>query len=54
MYWAAKAPHRLFAVGHAPMRDIDETIKHIDRLAKMGFKMVQLPAFSQNREAWRT
>jgi predicted TIM-barrel fold metal-dependent hydrolase len=54
MDWASNAPHRLFPVGHAPMRDVDETIEHIDRLAKMGFRMVQLPAFPQNAEAWKT
>ena len=54
MDWASNAPHRLFPVGHAPMRDIDETIEHVQRLAKMGFKMVQLPAFPQNPEAWKT
>jgi hypothetical protein len=48
MDWASIAPHRLFPVGHAPMRDIDETIEHVKRLAKMGFKMLQLPAFPQN------
>ncbi len=52
--WASNAPHRLFPVGHAPMRDIDETIAHVKRLAKMGFRMLQLPAFPQNAEAWKT
>ena len=52
--WASNAPHRLFPVGHAPMRDIDETIAHVKRLAKMGFRMVQLPAFPQNPDAWKT
>lgn len=52
--WASNAPHRLFPVGHAPMRDIDETIGFVQRLAKKGFKMLQLPAFPQNPEAWRT
>ena len=54
MDWASNAPHRLFPVGHAPMRDIDETIEHVHRLAKMGFRMLQLPAFPQNAEAWKT
>jgi len=54
MDWASNAPHRLFPVGHSPMRDIDETIEHVKRLAKMGFKMIQLPAFPQNPEAWKT
>jgi predicted TIM-barrel fold metal-dependent hydrolase len=54
MDWASNAPHRLFPVGHAPMRDIDETIEHVNRLAKMGFKMLQLPAFPQNPDAWKT
>ncbi|MBV1688707.1 amidohydrolase [Novosphingobium sp. G106] len=54
MDWASNAPHRLFPVGHSPMRDIDETIEHVKRLAKMGFKMVQLPAFPQNPDAWKT
>jgi predicted TIM-barrel fold metal-dependent hydrolase len=52
--WASNAPHRLFPVGHVPMRDIDETISHVHRLAKLGFKMIQLPAFPQNPEAWKT
>lgn len=54
MDWASNAPHRLFPVGHSPMRDIDETIEHVKRLAKMGFKMIQLPAFPQNPDAWKT
>ena len=54
MDWASNAPERLFPVGHAPMRNIDETIAHVKRLAKMGFRMVQLPAFPQNPEAWKT
>ncbi len=54
MDWASNAPHRLFPVGHAPMRDIDETIEHVHRLAKLGFKMLQLPAFPQNPDAWKT
>lgn len=54
MDWASNAPHRLFPVGHAPMRDIDETVEHVKRLAKMGFKMLQLPAFPQNPDAWKT
>ena len=54
MDWASNAPHRLFPVGHVPMRDIDETIAHVNRLAKLGFKMIQLPAFPQNPDAWKT
>jgi predicted TIM-barrel fold metal-dependent hydrolase len=54
MDWCSNAPKRLFPVGHVPMRDIDETITHVKRLAKMGFRMIQLPAFPQNPEAWKT
>lgn len=52
--WCAHAPDRLFPVGYVPMRDIDETVAHVKRLAKMGFRAVNLPAFPQNPDAWKT
>ncbi|MEO6091873.1 MAG: amidohydrolase family protein [Novosphingobium sp.] len=54
MDWCAHAPNRLVPVGYVPMRDIDETIRHVKRLAKMGFRMINMPAFPQNPEAWKT
>jgi predicted TIM-barrel fold metal-dependent hydrolase len=48
------APDRLFPVGYVPMRDIDETIEHVKRLAKKGFRAINLPAFPQNKNAWET
>jgi predicted TIM-barrel fold metal-dependent hydrolase len=48
------APDRLFPVGYVPMRDIDETCEHVTRLAKKGFRAVNLPAFPQNKNAWDT
>ncbi len=48
------APDRLFPVGYVPMRDIDETCQHVERLAKKGFRAINLPAFPQNPEAWKT
>ena len=52
--WAGADRNRLFPVGYLPMRDIDETIGHIQRLAKAGFKAINLPAFPQNPNAWET
>jgi len=54
MDWSKAAPDRLFPVGYVPMRDIDETIRHVTRLAKMGFKAINLPAFPQNPDPWKT
>jgi predicted TIM-barrel fold metal-dependent hydrolase len=54
MDWASNAPNRLYPVGYVPMRDIDETIGHVKRLARMGFKAINLPAFPQNPDAWKT
>jgi predicted TIM-barrel fold metal-dependent hydrolase len=54
MDWASNAPHRLFPVGYVPMRDIDETIDHVKRLAKLGFRAINMPAFPQNPDAWKT
>jgi predicted TIM-barrel fold metal-dependent hydrolase len=45
---------RLVPIGYVPMRDIDETIGHVKRLAAMGFKAINLPAFPQNPDAWST
>jgi len=52
--WAAAAPDRLLPVGYVPMRDIDETIGMVKRLAKMGVRAINLPAFQQNPDAWKT
>ncbi len=54
MDWAQADPRRLYPVGYVPMRDIDETIAQIQRLAKKGFRAINLPAFPQNPEAWKT
>ncbi|PLK26958.1 amidohydrolase family protein [Novosphingobium sp. TH158] len=54
MDWCAANPARLHPIGYVPMRDIDETIGHVERLAKMGFKAINLPAFPQNPKAWET
>lgn len=54
MDWCAADRRRLNPVGYVPMRDIDETIGHVQRLAKMGFKAINLPAFPQNPKAWDT
>ncbi len=52
--WCSADRNRLHPVGYLPMRDIDETIGHVQRLAKMGFKVINLPAFPQNAKAWET
>lgn len=52
--WCKVAPNRLYPVGYLPMRDIDETVTHVNRLAKEGFKAINLPAFPQNADAWKT
>ncbi len=54
MDWCSTDKRRLVPIGYVPMRDIDETIGHIQRLAKMGFKAVNLPAFPQNPDGWST
>jgi predicted TIM-barrel fold metal-dependent hydrolase len=54
MDFCAVAPSRLIPIGYVPMRNIDETIEHVKRLAKMGFKAINLPAFPQNPDAWST
>ncbi|MET0587509.1 MAG: amidohydrolase family protein [Novosphingobium sp.] len=54
MDFCSVAPNRLIPIGYVPMRDIDETIEHVKRLAKMGFKAINLPAFPQNPDAWNT
>ncbi len=51
----ASADHkRLVPVGYVPMRDIDETIGIIRKLAKAGFRTINLPAFPQNPNGWST
>ncbi len=54
MDWCSADKNRLHPVGYLPMRDIDETIGQVQRLAKMGFKAINLPAFPQNAKAWET
>lgn len=54
MDFASVAPNRLIPIGYVPMRDIDETVEHVKRLAKMGFRAINLPAFPQNPDAWNT
>ena len=52
--FCSAAPDRLYPVGYVPMRDIDETVEHVRRLAGKGFRAINLPAFPQNPEAWNT
>lgn len=52
--FCAAAPERLQPIGYVPMRDIDETIEHCERLAKMGFTAINLPAFPQNPDGFST
>ena len=54
MDFASAAPKRLVPIGYCPMRDVSETIAHVKKLAAMGFKAVNLPAFPQNPDAWST
>jgi predicted TIM-barrel fold metal-dependent hydrolase len=54
MDFASAAPERLVPVGYVPMRDIDETIGFVRRFARMGFRAINLPAFPQNPDAWKT
>ena len=54
MDFAAADHSRLVPVGYVPMRDIDETIGIIRKLAKMGFRTINLPAFPQNPNGWST
>ena len=54
MDFCSAAPSRLVPVGYLPMRDIDETIGHVRQLAEMGFRAINLPAFPQNADAWKT
>ena len=54
MDFCSVAPNRLIPIGYVPMRDIDETVEHVKRLAKMGFRAINLPAFPQNPDAWNT
>ena len=54
MDWCAADRRRLVPIGYVPMRDVDETVRHVERLAKMGFRAVNLPAFPQNPDAWST
>jgi predicted TIM-barrel fold metal-dependent hydrolase len=54
MDFASADRRRLVPIGYVPVRDIDESIEHITRLAKMGFKAINIPAFPQNKNAWST
>jgi predicted TIM-barrel fold metal-dependent hydrolase len=50
--FCAADQRRLVPIGYVPMRDIDETIAHVTRLANMGFRAINLPAFPQNPDGW--
>ncbi|MDE2403323.1 MAG: amidohydrolase family protein [Sphingomonadales bacterium] len=52
--WCMADRRRLEPVGYVPMRDIDETVGHVQRLAKKGFKVINLPAFPMNPDGWST
>lgn len=52
--FCAADKRRLVPIGYVPMRDIDETIAHVERLAGMGFRAINLPAFPQNPDGWST
>jgi len=54
MDWCMVDRRRLEPVAYVPMRDIDETVGHVQRLAKKGYKVINLPAFPQNPEGWKT
>ena len=54
MDWCQADRRRLEPIGYVPMRDIDETVAQVQRLAKKGFKAINLPAFPQNGDAWDT
>jgi predicted TIM-barrel fold metal-dependent hydrolase len=54
MDFAQAAPDRLFPVGYVTMRDPAETAEQVRKLAKMGFKAINMPAFPQNKDAWQT
>jgi predicted TIM-barrel fold metal-dependent hydrolase len=54
MDFCSAAPKRLVPIGYVPMRDVDETVEHVKRLAKMGFKTINIPAFPQNPDGWST
>ena len=52
--WCSVARERLVPVAYVPMRDIDETIGMLERAAKSGFRAINIPAFPQNADAWKT
>ncbi|HEY0958873.1 MAG TPA: amidohydrolase family protein [Novosphingobium sp.] len=52
--YCAIARDRLIPVGYVPMRDVEETIGMVKSLAKLGFKVINIPAFPQNPEGWKT
>lgn len=54
MDFCSAAPDRLVPVAYVPMRDIDETIGMLRWAAAMGFRAINLPAFPQNPDAWKT
>ncbi|MBV1918822.1 MAG: amidohydrolase [Sphingomonadaceae bacterium] len=54
MDFSKNAPDRLFPVGYVTMRDVDETVEQVKNLARMGFKAINMPAFPQNPDAWKT
>lgn len=54
MDFCAADKRRLVPIGYVPMRDLDETIEQVKKLAKMGFRAVNIPAFPQNPNGWST
>jgi predicted TIM-barrel fold metal-dependent hydrolase len=54
MDWAKADRRRLNPIGYVPMRDVDETVAQVKMLAGLGFKAINIPAFPQNPDAWKT
>jgi predicted TIM-barrel fold metal-dependent hydrolase len=52
--FCAAAPKRLIPIGMLPMRDVDETVRMMEDLAKRGFRTVNLPAFPQSADGFST
>ncbi len=45
---------RLIGVAYLPMRDVDESVDMLTRMAKRGFKAVNIPAFPQSKTLQET
>lgn len=52
--FCAADPKRLIPVGYVPMREVDETVAMITRLAKLGFRTINIPAFPQSADGIST